>query len=227
MLVEPCGEPAEVGQHDVGPGLLQLLPGAATGEHRDARDAGGPRPLDVVDVVADVDAGVVPAQHLSLAAPPHPPLDDVDVEIEVVDVQLGVRRVLARDQHDPPLVASYGGQGLGHAREGGGRRHGDVGVDLAEPVGRRRDLVDRQVRLEQQVEGRPELRGHLGRRELHPELGAERVQRGRETHHRVDQRHVEIEPDHQLVTHGASVRGRLVELVEATHGVAAASRRLN
>ena len=64
-------------------------------------------------------------------------------------------------------------------------------------------LVGREVRLQQELERRAELGGHLLGRERDAELGAERVQRRGEPHHGVDQRHVEIEPDHQLLTHAA------------------------
>ena len=161
-----------------------------------------------MDVVAHVDIGTVPGQDGTLPGAPDAALDDVHVEAEMVDVQLGVGRVLPGDQHDPPLVSSYGSKGLGHPRE---RRCGAdrvLGIDLAEPVGRRLDLPGRQMRPEQDVQGRAELRGHVRGRELHPELGAQRVQRCGETHDGVDQRHVEVEPDHQLISHGASLRRR-------------------
>ena len=103
----------------MGAGRLELLPGAPAGQHGDAGDPGRERSLDVVHVVADVDVAPVPPEHVALAGPPHPALDVVDVEPEVVDVQLGVGGVLAGDQHDPPVVASYGSQGVGPAGNAG------------------------------------------------------------------------------------------------------------
>ena len=139
-VVEPGGELGEVGEHHVGAGLLQLVAGAATGEHGDRGDACRLRTFDVVDVVADVDVRLVPPQDLTLARAPDPPLDDVDVEAEVVDVQLGVGRVLAGHQHDPPVLTAYGGQRLDGAGERRHRPHRQVGIDLAEPVGGRGDV---------------------------------------------------------------------------------------
>ncbi len=206
--VEPGGELGEAGEDDVGAGGLELLAGAPTGQHRDAGDAGGPCTLDVVDVVADVDVGVVPRQHLALARSPDAALDHVHVEPEVVDVQLGVGGVLAGDQDDAAAVPAYGGQGLGHAGQGRGRLDRQAGVDLAEPVGGRVDPLGREVGLEQHLERRAQLAGHLRGRELDAELGPERVQGDGEADGGVDQRHVEVEPDHQLLRHCFSVRAR-------------------
>ena len=116
MVVEPGGEVGEVVEDHVGAGRQQLLAGAAAGQHRDAERAGGERALDVVDVVADVDRGALAAQHVGLADAPHPALEVVDVEAEVVDVELGVGGVLAGDDHDPAAVAAYGRERLVGAR---------------------------------------------------------------------------------------------------------------
>jgi hypothetical protein len=168
-----------------------------------------------VDVVTDVDLRTVAHQHLALARAPDTPFDHVDVEPEVVDVQLGVGGVLARDQDDPASVAAYGGQGVGHGGKRRGRFHGEVGVDLAEPVGGRVDQLGSEMGLQQEVEGRAELRGHLRRRELHPELGTECVQGRREADGGVDQRHVEVEPDDETVPHRVGAHPALARLVLA------------
>ena len=74
-----------------------------------------------MDVVAHEHVRSVPAEDLTLAGAPHAALDDVDVEAEVVDVQLGVGGVLPGDQHDPALVSPYGGKRLRDPRERGRR----------------------------------------------------------------------------------------------------------
>ena len=158
------------------PAATQLLAGAAAGEHRDAERAGGQRALDVVDVVADVDRRALAAQHVGLADAPDPALEVVDVEGQVVEVELGVGGVLAGDHDDAAAVAAYGGDRLVRAVERGRARDRVVGVERAEPVAGGGDRVGREVGLEQQVERRAELGGHLLDRELHPELGAERPQ---------------------------------------------------
>ena len=104
------------------PAASQLLAGAAAGQHRDAQRAGGQRALDVVDVVADVDRGALAAQHVGLADAPHPALEVVDVEGEVVEVELRVGGVLAGDDHDPAAVPAYGGERLVRAVERGRAR---------------------------------------------------------------------------------------------------------
>jgi len=78
-------------------------------------------------------------------------------------------------------------------------------VERPEQLGGGLDLVSRQVRLEHQVERRPELAAHLLRRELDAQLRAERVQGRDEAVHGVDQGHVEVEPDHQRL-HPVRVR---------------------
>ena len=64
---------------------------------------------------------LTPSRRSTSALPdaPDPALDEVDVEAEVVDVQLGVGRELAGDQHDPAAVAAYGGQRLVRAGSAG------------------------------------------------------------------------------------------------------------
>ena len=56
VLVEPRRELLEAGEHHVGPGALELLAGAAAGQHAHAERTGRLRALHVVHVVADVDA---------------------------------------------------------------------------------------------------------------------------------------------------------------------------
>ena len=133
------------------------------------------------------------------------PFDDVDVESEVVDVQLRVGGVLPRHQQDPTAMTAYGGQSGGDSRERRRRRDRVVGVDLAEPVGGCGDPVRGEVRLQEMVQWRAEPRGHLLDRELDPELLAEDLQDGAEADGGVDQRHVEVEPDHQPLLHPTSV----------------------
>ena len=188
----------------MGAGGDQLLAGAAAGEHRDADGAGGQRALDVVHVVADVDRGALAAQRVGLADAPHPALEVVDVEGQVVEVELGVGGVLAGDDHDAAGVPAYGGDRLVRAVERGRARDRVVGVERAEPVARGRDRLGGEVGLEQQVERRPELGRHLLDRELDAELGAQRRQHVAEAGRGVDQRHVEVEPDDQLICHHGS-----------------------
>ena len=51
--------------------------------------------------------------------------------------------------------------------------------------------------LQEQVERWPELRGHILDREVDADLGAECTQHRGEARGRVDERHVEVEPDHE------------------------------
>ena len=92
----------------------------------------------------------------------------------------------------------------GNASVGGDRV---VGVQRAEAVTGGVDGVRGQVVAEQVVERRAEVRGHVGGREVDAELAAERREGGAEAGHGVDQRHVEIEADDELV-HVRSVGAR-------------------
>ena len=206
MLVEPRRERGQVVEHHVGAGRLELLTGAAAGQHGHAGHPRGEGSLDVVDVVADVDVGGLGAEHLGLARSPDPALHVVDVEAEVLDVELRVGRVLPGDEQDPALVAAYGGQGLVRPGEGGHGVHGVVGVERAEAVTGRGDGILGEVVAQQVLERRAEAGGHLLGRERDAELVAEHGQRGREPRLGVDQRHVEIEADDELV-HACSVGG--------------------
>ena len=170
MLVEPRGELRQALEHHVGPGLLELLAGAAAGQHADAQHAGGAGAVDVVHVVADVDADALAPEHLGLAHTPDPALEHVDVEAEVVDVALCVGGELAGHDHDAAAVAAHRGERLVRAGQDGDVGHGVLGVQRPEPVSRRADLVGRQVRGQDLVQRRPELRGQLLDRELDAEL---------------------------------------------------------
>ncbi len=201
MLVEPRGKLREALEHHVGPGVLELLAGAAAGQHADAQHAGRAGAIDVVHVVADVDADALAPEHLGLAHAPDPALDQVDVQGEVVDVALGVGRVLAGDHHDPAPVAAYGGERLVRAGQDGDVGHGVLGVQRPEPVPRRADLVGGQVRGQHLVQRRPELGRQLLDRELDAELRPQHPQHRGEPGHGVDEGHVQVEADRELTGH--------------------------
>ena len=195
MLVEPGGELRQVVEYDVGAGLDQLLAGAATGQHGDADRAGCQRAFDVVHVVAHVDGCAFLAQDVGLPGAPHPAFEVVDVQAQVVDVELGVRRELAGDQDDPASVSTYGGQRVMRAGEHLDRRDRVVGIERPEPVPGRGDLGLRKVLDQQVIERRPELGRHLRQGEVDTQLGAQRAQGRSESGHGVDERHVEVETD--------------------------------
>ncbi len=205
MVVEPRGEVLERVEDDVGARVDQLVAGAAAGEHRDAHDAGGQRPLDVVHVVADVDRGALVPQHVGLADPPHLAGHQVDVEREVVDVAPGVGGELAGHQQRAAAVAAYGGERLVRAGERGDGEDGVVGVQLAEAGDGRRDGLGRQVRGQHVVERGAQARGQVPDGQVDPELVGEHGQGGGEARHGVDEGHVEVEPHHEP---GSGIRGR-------------------
>ena len=130
----------------MGAGREQLLAGAAAGQHRDADDARSQGALDVVDVVTDVDRGALPAERVGLADAPHPSLEVVDVEGEVVEVTLGVGRELAGHDQVAAAVAAYGRERLVRAGQRGHREDRVVDVELAEAVARGADRVGSEVR---------------------------------------------------------------------------------
>ena len=206
VALEPGGELRQVPEHDVRPGRAELVLGAPAGQHGDAGDPGRQRSLDVVHVVAHVDARALRPEHVALAGAPDLAREVVHVEREVVDVELGVARVLAGHEQHPPVRPSYGSDRVVRAGERRRRQHRVVGVDLPEPVGGRRDLVLRHVVAQQVAQRGSEPGGHGLGRERDPELRPEHLQRRREPADRVDQRHVEVEPDHQLICHVTSLR---------------------
>ena len=157
VLVEPRGELRQALEHHVGPGVLELLAGAAAGQHADAQHAGRAGAVDVVHVVADVDARRPRAgAPRALPTPQTQPSSDVDVEAEVVDVPLGVGGILAGHDHDPAAVPAYGGERLVRAGQDGDDGHGVLGVQRPEPVPGGLDLVGRQVRRQHLLQRRPE-----------------------------------------------------------------------
>ena len=145
-------------------------------------------------------------EHLGLPDTPHPALQDVDVEIQVVDVALGVGRELACHQDHPASLRAYRGERRVRARQERDLGHGVLWIERPEPVARRPDRVLVQVRLEQQVQRRPELGSHLLDRELDPQLIPQDTQRRREPRHGVDESHVQVEADRELTGHASKRR---------------------
>ena len=99
VAVEPGGQLGQVAQHDVGAGVVQLLLGAAPGQHRDAERARGARGPDALDVAADVDGGA-------------PDLTDdcVRAQVEGVEVPQRGGSVLPGDDDAAAPVPPYGVQ---------------------------------------------------------------------------------------------------------------------
>ena len=125
----------------------------------------------------------------------------VEVDPEVIEVELGVGPVLAGHHHDAAAVASYGGDGLGRARQQRHRLDRQRGVEGPEAIHRGGDLLTRQIVGEQVVQRRAERGGELGDRELDAELVAEDREHGADARTGVDQRHVKVEPDRQPLPH--------------------------
>ena len=136
-----------------------------------------------------------------MPTPQTQPSTQVDVQGEVVDVALGVGRVLAGDHHDPAPVAAYGGERLVRAGQDGDVRHGVLGVQRPEPVPRRADLVGGQVRGQDLVERRPEPGRQLLDGEVDAELLLQHPQHRGEPGHGVDEGHVQVEADRELTGH--------------------------
>ena len=189
------GKPRRSSSTTCGAGRLELGARAAAGEHRDARHPRRERALDVVHVVADVGRGPLPPQRVGLAGAPHPALERVDVEPEVVEVQLCVGGGTCRSRPRPGHLVAHRRDGLGRPRQERDRGDGVVGVELTEAVARRSDASAGRYGASISVERRPEGRRHLLDREVDAELGAERGQHRPEPRSGVDERHVEVEPD--------------------------------
>ena len=210
VAVEPGRERPQVLEHDVRARVVQLLLRAAAGEDRDAHRVGRERTLDVVDVVADIDARALAVQHVGLADAPDLALEVVDVEPDVVDVEPRVRRELAGHDHHPAAVPPHGRDRLVRAGHRDDALDRVVGVERPETVDGGLDRLLGQVRPEEQVQRWAEVGGHLVDRELDTELAAQRVEHLAEAGHGVDEGHVEVEADDQwgISCHSRARAGR-------------------
>ena len=138
-------------------------------------------------------------QGVGLAIGVAPPEHRVDVEADVREAADRVRLVL-RGHHDArPPGTVHGVHGLRRAGEEVGAGHAELDVELAEAVGPACRVVGGEALAELEVEVAPEQGvEHVVAGDRGAGLGLERLERGDDARPRVDQGHVEVEPDDQL-----------------------------
>ncbi|GAA2101958.1 hypothetical protein GCM10009726_12650 [Nocardioides furvisabuli] len=113
----------------------------------------------------------------------------------MVEVELGVGRVLAGDHEHPSAVGAHRLECLVRTGQRGDRGDRVVGVERPEPVPGRCDLLGQEVGREQVVERRAQPGRHLLQREVHAQLVTQHLQDLPEPGRGVDQGEVEVESD--------------------------------
>ena len=115
----------------------------------------------------------------------------------MVEVQAGVGLVLGRHDDDPAAVPVHGVDGFACARHGRRRLDRKVRIERPEPVRHLGHLIGGEPQHQLVVQRRAEPAHRSGAVDLDAGLGGQRVQRSGDTRPRVDQGHVEVEPDNE------------------------------